>query len=149
MGPEFCKDIRKTAVTVRALNGLKSARAAFKCHLARCTESMEYKPYKADTDLWLKPEIKPEDGVQYYLYLLCYVDDILYIHHNANDMLEWLHQFFPHVPKFDKPDIYLGALLNLQRKAENPFQMGHYSELDTSPELEPDAVSYYLTISNI
>ena len=31
---------------------------------------------KADPDLWLKPEIRPEDEVEYRFYLLCYVDDI-------------------------------------------------------------------------
>ena len=31
-------------------------------------------------------------------------------------------------------------------KAENPFKMGYDLELDTSPELDPDAVSSYLII---
>ena len=35
LGPEFSKDARKTAVIVRALHGLKSARAAFRSHLVR------------------------------------------------------------------------------------------------------------------
>ena len=34
-------------------------------------------------------------------------------------------------------------------KAENPFKMGYDPELDTSPELDPDAASYYLTIISI
>ena len=82
-GPEFGKDAGKTAVIFRALYGLKSAGAAFRSHLARCMESLEYQSCKADLDLWLKEEIKPEDGVKYYSYLLCCVDDILFIHHNA------------------------------------------------------------------
>ena len=76
LGPEFGKDTRKTAVIVRALYGLKSAGAAFRSHLARCMESLDYQSCKADPDLWLKPEIRPENGVQYDCYLLCYVDDI-------------------------------------------------------------------------
>ena len=40
LGPQFCKDARKTAVVVRALYSLKSAGAAIKIHLARCMESL-------------------------------------------------------------------------------------------------------------
>ena len=88
MGPKFGKYARKTAVIVRALYGLKSEGAAFRSHLARCMESLEYQSCKADPDLWSKLEIRPEDGVHYYSHLLCYVDDILCIHHNADAMLE-------------------------------------------------------------
>ena len=51
LGPEFGKDTEKTAVIIRALYGLKSAGAAFRCHLARCMESMEYESCRADPDL--------------------------------------------------------------------------------------------------
>ena len=63
LGSNFGKDARKTAVVVRALYGLKSAGAAFSTHLAKCMESLGYESCKADQDLWLKPEIRPEDGV--------------------------------------------------------------------------------------
>ena len=91
LGPEFGKDARKSAVIVRALYGLESAGAAFRSHLARCMEFLGYKSCKADPALWLKQEIRPEDGVKYYSYLLYYVDDIRRIHHNADTILEWLH----------------------------------------------------------
>ena len=51
-------------------------------------KSLGFKSCKADPDLWLKPEIIPEDGVKYCSYLLCYVGDILCIHHNADSILE-------------------------------------------------------------
>ena len=35
------------------------------------------------------------------------------------------------------------------KKAENPFEMGYDPELDTSPELHPDAASYCLTMIGI
>ena len=111
MGPEFGKDARKTAEVVRALHGLKSAGAAFRRHLSKCMESLGYEPGKADPDLWLKPETRPEDGGKYYFSLLCYVDDILCIHHNADVMLEWLHKFFPLNLGYGKPDMYLSAKL--------------------------------------
>ena len=38
-----------------------------------------------------------------------------------------------------------GGKYRMPKKAENPFKMGYDPELDTSPELDPDAVSYYLT----
>ena len=88
MGPENGKDAGKTALIVRALYGLKSAGAAFRSQLARCMESWENQSCKADPNLWLKPKIRPDDGINYHSYLLCYVDDILCIHHNADSMLE-------------------------------------------------------------
>ena len=51
-------------------------------------ESLGYESCKANLDLWLKSEIRPEDGVQYYSYLLCYIDEILCIHHNEDAVLE-------------------------------------------------------------
>jgi hypothetical protein len=38
---------------------------------------------KADPDLRMKPRIHPEDGFEYYSYVLIYVDDILAISHEA------------------------------------------------------------------
>ena len=109
MGSEFGKDARKTAVIARVLYGIKSAGAAFKSHLARCMESLGYESCKTDPDLWLQPEIRQEDGVKYYSYSLCYVDDILCVHHNADVMLEWLHKSFPLKPGFGNLDMYLSV----------------------------------------
>ena len=111
LGSEFGKDAGKTAVIVRALYSLKSAGAAFRSHLARCMECIGYESCKADLDLWLKPEIRPEDGVQYCSYLLCYVDAILCIHHNADAMLQWLHKSFPLNLGFGNQDMYLSTKL--------------------------------------
>ena len=65
LGPEIGKDTGKSAVIVRALYALKLAGAAFQSHLARHMESLAYQSCKADLDVWLKTEIKPEDGVKY------------------------------------------------------------------------------------
>ena len=88
LGPEFDKDATKTAVIVGALYGLKSTGAAFRSHLAKCIESLGNESCKTDPDLWLKPEVRPEDVVQFYSYLLCNVNDILCIHHNEDAVLE-------------------------------------------------------------
>ena len=115
LGSEFGKDARKTAVIVRALNGLKSAGATNRSHFVRCMVSLGYESCKTNLDLWLKPEIRPEDGVQYYSYLLCYVDDILCIHQNADAVLEWLHKSLPLKPGFGNLDMYFGAKLHKTR----------------------------------
>ena len=52
--------------------------AAVRSHHTRCMEFIRYKCCKAGLDLSLKPETRPEDGIQYYFYLLCYVDDIIW-----------------------------------------------------------------------
>ena len=42
-----------------------------------------------------------------------------------------------------------GGRFRLPKKAENPLKMGYDPELNFSPELDPDAVSYFLTITSI
>ena len=44
---------------------------------------------------------------------------------------------------------FCGNRYRLSKKAENPFKMGYDPELDTSPVLDLDAASYYLTIIGI
>ena len=66
VGPEFGKDDGKSAVIIIALYDLKSAGAALKSHLAKCMESLGYQSCKA----YPKQEIRPEDRVKYYSYLL-------------------------------------------------------------------------------
>ena len=39
--------------------------------------------------------------------------------------------------------------LGYLRKWKIPFKMSYDQEFDTSPEVGPDAVSYYLTVINI
>jgi hypothetical protein len=110
LGPEFGADAGKKAVVVRALYGLKSAGAAFRKHLATLMRSMDYKPCRADPDLWMKPMVRPSDGFEYYAYILCYVDDIMVIHHAADGVLERINKSFKLKPgSVGDPNIYLGA----------------------------------------
>ena len=81
------KMTEKTTVIMSSLYVIPSAGAAFSGHLASCMVSMGYVLCKADPDLWMRPEICPEDKVQYYTLMLCYVDDILCIHQIANSVL--------------------------------------------------------------
>ena len=112
LGPEFGQDAGKSAIIVRALYGLKSAGAAFRAHLASFMRQMGYTSCKADPDLWLKAETRPDDNVRYYSYILCYVDDILCIHHDAMSVLRQINSYLPLKPtSVGDPDIYLGAKL--------------------------------------
>ncbi len=87
LGPEFGNDSGKSAIIVRALYGLKSAGAAFQAHLASFMRQMGYTSCKVDPDLWFKAETRPDESVLYYAYILCYVDNILCIHHDALSVL--------------------------------------------------------------
>ena len=82
LGPEFGPDASKSALIVRALYGLKSAGAEFCAHLASFMRHMGYTSCKSDPDLWLKAETRPADNFKYISYILCYIDDILFVHHD-------------------------------------------------------------------
>ena len=47
-----------------ALCGLNSSGAAFRAKLAGVLHDMGYMPTKADTDVWIRPAVKP-DGSEY------------------------------------------------------------------------------------
>jgi nitric oxide synthase oxygenase domain/subunit len=88
LGPESGDDAGKRALIVRALYGLKSAGAAFSNHLAECMKHLGWNPCRADRDLLMKAETRPDDGVLYWVYILIYVDDILCVHHDPGAPLE-------------------------------------------------------------
>ena len=116
LGPEFGTDAGKRAIIVRALYGLKSAGAAFRAHLASFMRQMGYTSCKADPDLWYKAETRPADNFRYYAYILCYVDDILCVHHDPMSVLNLINGYMPLKPSsVGDPDIYLGAKLKLTR----------------------------------
>ena len=91
LGPEIGQDAGRSAIIVHAMYGLKSAGAAYCAHLASFMCQMGYMSCKADPDLWLKAETRPDDNVRYYAYNLCYVDDILCIHHDAMSALNQIN----------------------------------------------------------
>ena len=111
LGPEWGADAGKKAIVVRALYGLKSAGAAFRKHLADCMRTLGYQSCLADHDLWYKP-VQKADGTEYYSYILCYVDDILVIHHDPMPILNKIDKFFALKPdSVGDPDMYLGTKL--------------------------------------
>jgi hypothetical protein len=77
---------------------------------------MGYTFCKADPDLWLKAVTRPEDNVRYYAYILCYVDDILCIHHDPMSVMKEINGYLPLKPSsVGNPDIYLGTKLKETR----------------------------------
>ena len=55
---------------------------------------------------------RPDDGVKYYLYILCYVDDVLCVHQDAVMHILAINKRFPlKVGSVGDPGIYLGAKL--------------------------------------
>jgi hypothetical protein len=77
---------------------------------------MGYTSCKADPDLWLKTVTRPEENMQYYAYILCYVDNILCIHHDPMTVMGEINKYLPLKPNsVGNPDIYLGAKLKETR----------------------------------
>jgi hypothetical protein len=73
---------------------------------------MGYTSSKAGPDLWLKAVTRPEDNMSYYAYILCYVDDILCIHHVPMSVMNKVNDYLPLKPSsVGDPDIYLGTKL--------------------------------------
>ena len=115
IGPEFGADQGKKAIIVRAIYGLKSSGASFWNHLADYMRHMGYTPCFAYPDLWMKPEVR-EDDFEYYAYVLCYVDDVLSISHNAEEVLTRLDKYFRIKPgSLSDLAIYLEAKLKKMR----------------------------------
>jgi len=98
-------------VIVQVLYGLKSSGAAFWAHLARNMHKMGYCSCPVDPDLWLKEQIDWKEK-RYYSYILCYVDDLLVVHHNPKCIMNTINSFLPLKPdSVGPPEMYLGVKL--------------------------------------
>ena len=72
-------------------------------------KGLGYTPCLADLDLWYKAEVRPDDGFEYYSYIICYVDDILVIRQDSLYILKRIDSYFKLNPaSIGNPDIYLG-----------------------------------------
>ena len=74
-------------------------------------QKMGYQSCNADPDLWMMAEYRPENKLEYYSYILYYVDDILRIHHDPDNVLN--KEVNRYVPlkhgSVGSPDMYLGT----------------------------------------
>ena len=111
-GPEFSSESGLIMIVKKALYGLKGSGAAFRAHLAEKLHNIGFIPTCVDPDVWCRPAVKP-DSFEYYEYILCYVDDLLAISHDAQEVLKSVQDTFKFKDdKIDKPDVYLGAQLD-------------------------------------
>jgi hypothetical protein len=92
LGTEFGDDAGKNALIVWALYGLNSAGVAFMNHLDECMNFLGWKHCCADHDLWMKAEMRPDDDMVYWVYMLIYIDDILCVHHDTGMLLAKLDE---------------------------------------------------------
>ena len=78
LGPEFRDDAGKSALIARVIYGLKNAGAFFRTHLSQWMQESGYWSCDADPDLLMKAEYRPKHKLEYYSYILCYVEKIMY-----------------------------------------------------------------------
>eukprot|EP00957_Ditylum_brightwellii_P015948 1201034-Ditylum_brightwellii.AAC.2 len=110
-GEEFPYEMQgKIALTKCALYGGKSAGSDYWKHMHTCMEHLGFTSCKADTDVWMRPGVKPEDETEYWEFVLLYVDDTLCLSHCPKHVLEkeigkcW----FMKKHSIGEPSIYLG-----------------------------------------
>ena len=77
-GQEFGENAGRPVLIIQALYGLWSSGASFRDRLSATLRGAVYTSCKVDPDVWLKRMVKP-DGLEYYDYVLCYVDYFLAI----------------------------------------------------------------------
>ena len=110
-GPEFGRLQGKVLVVKKALYGLKSSGAAFRAHLPEILDNIGFRSSMADPDVWMRPASKPS-GEKYYKYILCYINDILCISHDAYRPMEEIKRTLKFKnDKIVEPDFYLGATI--------------------------------------
>ena len=109
-GPELGSEfIGKLAIIVRAAYGLKCAGADFRNHLRDCMEHLGYESCKADSDVWMQSATRT-DGLDYYEYILLYVDNCLCISENPKPALLQVDKYFPIKPaSIGPPKTYPGG----------------------------------------
>ena len=61
-------------------------------------QELGYKSCDIDPVPWMKPEYKSEVKLEYNSHILCYVDAILCIHHDPDDVLTKLNYYVPVKP---------------------------------------------------
>ena len=103
----------------KALYGLNSSGAAFREFLAGTLNNIGFRRIIANLDVWMRAATK-RIGKKYYEYIMCYVDDILFISHNARQTMGEIQKNMKFGNyKIKDSDFYLGYIfkkkeLNIQ-----------------------------------
>jgi hypothetical protein len=83
--------------------------------MASTRRSLGFKGYLADLDVWLQPACKP-DGTKYYQYVLIYVNEILVVSHDPDQVMKMLGEHYTLKKGSVKaPSEYLGAEIKAYR----------------------------------
>ena len=78
----------------RALYGLKSSGASWRHMFKTFIETkLEFKPSRVDSDLYFRKNWKPT-GEPYYELLLVYVDDVLAVSHDPEEIMKMIGKRF-------------------------------------------------------
>ena len=110
------EDSGSKAILVCSLYGLNSSGAAFRDHLADSRHHLGFLTCPADLYLWMKPMVRPDDGINYYACVLIYVDDVILIRHDAESLLKRIDKYFKLKPSLiGDPGIYFGDKLKKMR----------------------------------
>ena len=117
-----------------------------------------------------KDEFRPEDKLEQYSYILCYLDDIFCINHDPDNVFNELNRYVPLKPNSVKSpwstsqSKYIQEAIRifkeyvvkhwskdhkLPKRAENPFKSCYYPELDMSLVLGPDKEPCYQSLIGI
>ena len=89
-GLEFrASNIGRPIKIVRTLYGLKSSGADWRDHMVASLRDAGFASCKADPDIWMKAAVKP-NGDKYWAYILCYVDNLLVISHQPQEVMDFL-----------------------------------------------------------
>jgi hypothetical protein len=102
--------VGQTVIIVRAMYGLKSSGAAWHAQLSETLYSMGFMPSLADPYVWYKAACK-ENGLEYYEYILVYVDDILAISHSPKIIMETIRKQYRLKDEPTAPKQYLGVVI--------------------------------------
>ena len=124
LGPEFGDDVGKKAIIVWALYGLKLAGYSFGNHISDCMRLFGYEPCREEPHLWFKVQVCPDDGFEYYEYVLLYVDDSLEISYDAMDALDRMDKFsMMKKGSIEDPDIYFEEKLRKVQLGHEPHKI--------------------------
>jgi hypothetical protein len=109
-GPEFGATEQGSVMVIKkALYGLKSSGAAWRALFAMTLTEMGYMSTKADPDVWIRPQVKP-DGFEYYEMVLVYVDDIMVLSHDTKPTMDAIASLYKlKEGSVGEPTQYLGA----------------------------------------
>lgn len=135
----------KVAVITKALYGGKYAGRDYWKHMQSLMSFLGFTSCKADSNVWMRKAIT-EEGVEYWEYILLYVDDCLCISHKGEDVLrnDICKHFILKKSSIGPPDIYLGRKIRKStiETTEGPINAWSFSSSQYVKEAVSNVESY-------